>query len=346
MRSSAGKSAKKGERATPQRGFERELAMLEGMHGRELAAEDVEQLRKLLGASNNFVVSKAAKRVADAGLTQLMAEVLAAYGRFFADPVKSDPQCWAKTELAKALVKFECQDAEVFIRGMRHVQEEPVWGGQSDTAGALRAACTHALVACHSLSNARLLDLLLEPLVDKDKIVRMEAARAIGHAGGMSAALVLKLRVMVGRDEPEVMGACFSALLAMDADEHAPAIALVAGFLDKDDDEVAGEAAFALAETHVQAALAALIARRQKGASSWLYSVLDHAIALTRLAEGVDFLLALLERDPRHAESVLEAISRVHSSDEVREQVKAAVARADSSRASQAYWQFFPGELG
>jgi hypothetical protein len=342
MRSSAGKSAKKsGERPAPQRVFDRELAELESLGDRELADADVEMLRRLLGHANNFLVSKAAKRAAGAGLAQLLPEVMAAYGRFFNDPVKSDPQCWAKTELAKALVKFECHDADVFIRGMRHIQLEPVWGGTSDTAGALRAACTHALVACHSLSNARLLDLLLEPLVDKDKVVRMEAARAIGHAGGISAALVLKLRVLVGREEPEVMGACFSTLLRMDTETSAEMIALVAGFLDADD-EIAGEAAFALAETHQAAALAVLIARRRKSASSWLYSVLDHAIALTRLADGLDFLLSLLGREPRYAETVLEAISRVHSSLEVRQQVEAAVVRSESSRASQAFWQFFP----
>ena len=341
MRSSAGKSAKKsGERPAPQRAFDRELAELESLGDRELTAANVELLRGLLGHTNNFLVSKAAKRIAGAGLTQLLPELLAAYARFFVDAVKSDPQCWAKTELAKALVKFECHDAEVFIRGMRHIQLEPVWGGVSDTAGALRAACTHALVACHSLSNARLLDLLLEPLVDSDKVVRMEAARAIGHAGGVSAALALKLRVLVGKEEPEMMGACFSALLGMDIEENA-AVALVTRFLGADD-EVAGEAAFALAETHAPAALAGLIARRKKTAGPWLYSVLDQAIALTRLAEGLEFLLDLLAREPRHAESVLEAISRVYSSPEVRERVETAVARADSSRASVAFRQFFP----
>jgi hypothetical protein len=350
MGSSRGK-AERGAGAPAQRGFDRDLAELEALAGRDLTDADVEQLRRLLGHANNFLVSKAAKlvaakRVDDSGLTQLLPEVLAAYARFFVDAVKSDPQCWAKTELAKAAVKLECRDAEVYLRGMRHVQLEPTWGGVSDTAGALRAACVHALVACDSVSNARLMDLLLEPLVDKDKTVRVEAVRAIGHAGGMSAALILKLRVLVGGEEPEVMGACFSALLGMDAEDRAAAMTLVSGFLESEDDDVAGEAAFALAETHDGAALAVLIARRRRMGGLWLYSVLDQAIALTRLEEGVEFLLRMIEREPRQAESALEAISRVYQGDEIRARVQAAVGRADSSRALEAYRQFFPDGIG
>ena len=346
MRSFAAKAASRtGVRLPANRAFERELAELEAMSGRELSAPDIERLQKVLGDDNNFLVSKAARRVADAGLMQLLPEVQAAYARFFDDAVKSDPQCWAKTELAKALVRLECHDAELYIRGLRHIQEEPVWGGQSDTAGRLRATCTHALVSCSSLSNAQLLDLLLEPLVDSDKTVRIEAARAIGHIGGINAALLLKLRVLIGKEEPEVMGACFSALLSMDAERNASAITLVAGFLE-DEDDIAGEAAFALAETHEASALTALIARRRRNASPWLYSVLDHAIALTRLADALEFLLNLLEHEPRQAESVLEAISRVHQSAEVRERVEASVRRTDSSRALQAYRQFFPEDVG
>lgn len=345
MRSSSGKpNSGKGAGSPVPRAFDRELAELEAMHDRELTDADVERLRKFLGAANNFLVSKAAKRAADAKLAQLLPEILSAYARFFVDAAKSDPQCWAKTELARALVKFECQNVGVFLRGMRHIQLEPVWGGQEDTAGALRAACTHALVACPGLSNAQLLDLLLEPLVDRDKVVRMEAARAIGHAGGTSGALVLKLRVMVGKEEPEVMGACFSALLGVDAESRTAAVALVTSFLDEDD-EIAGEAAFALAETHDAGALSALIARRRRDASSWLYSVLDHAIALTRLPAALEFLLTQIEHEPRNAESALEAISRVHQSEEVRERIVAAVTRADSSRVWQAYQQFFPEEI-
>ena len=327
------------------RSFERELALLEAMSGRALDEGGLERVRRALGHENNYLVAKAAKIVAEQSLKKLLPEVLAAYGRFFADAVRNDPQCWAKSALVKALVKLECRDAEVYLRGLRHTQEEPVWGGQSDTAGALRATCTHALVACDELSGERLLDILLTPLLDQDKTVRMEAARAIGVVGGSTAVMLLKLRVLIRKEEPEVLGACFSALLGMQGVDRASSIALVAEFLD-DGEEAAAESAFALAETHEPAALAALIARRRKGADTWFASVLDHAIGLTRLPAGMEFLLGLIRSDSRQAASALEAISRVHHSAEVRARVETAVENSGSERVMAAFRQYFPQTPG
>jgi hypothetical protein len=74
-------------------------------------------------------------------LPQLTPELLIAFDRFFENPAKTDPQCWAKNALSRALTGFEHQDAAVFLRGMRHIQLEPVWGGTSDTAATLRSTC-------------------------------------------------------------------------------------------------------------------------------------------------------------------------------------------------------------
>jgi HEAT repeat protein len=330
-----------GVRMPVNRSFERELAQLEAMSGRVPDAVGIERVRRALESENNYLVAKASNLVVAHGLMALLPDVLAAFHRFFIDPVKSDPQCWAKNALVKALVKLECRDATVYLRGLRHTQEEPVWGGQSDTAGALRGTCTLALVDCEGLSENALLNILLEPLLDQDKSVRMEAARAIGQVGGASAALLLKLRVLLRKEEPEVLGACFSALLSMEHGDRPGTISLVADFLD-DGEEAAAEAAFSLAETHDLAALAALIERRQLAADAWFGSVLDHAIVLTRLREGLDFLLGVIERDVRQAPSALEAISRVHSSAEVRARVADSVARAKSERVLVAFRQFFP----
>jgi hypothetical protein len=43
-----------------------------------------------------------------------------------------------------------------------------------------------------------------------------------------------------------------------------------------------------------------LIERRRQGADAWFESVLDHAIVLTRLQPGMDFLLNLIEQDGRN----------------------------------------------
>jgi hypothetical protein len=324
------------------RGFDKELAEMEALGaalkvGPTPNVAQTEQLRRALAHRNNFLVSKAAKLVADAELFTLLPDVLAAYDRFFLDAAKSDPQCWAKNALVKALVKLEHRQKDAYLRGLRHHQMEGSYGGLSDTAGALRGACTHALVDCPGLSDADLLGLLLEPLTDTDKTVRMEAARAIGQVGGVSAALLLRLRALLGKDEPEVLGAVYSALLVV---EGTRAIAVVAAALK--DGDLAGEAAFALAEMRAPEALAALTARLRAGADGWFGGILLSAIALTRLPEAMDFLVALIARDAREAPAAIEAIGRTAPNAELRARVEKAVKQAGSPRLQQAFRQHFP----
>ncbi len=334
--------------ASPSRGFDKELAELEALSesmktGTAPNAEAIDHLRKSLAHRNNFLVSKAAKLVAEAELFDLLPEVLAAYDRFFTDAAKTDPQCWAKNALAKTLVKLEHRQKDAYLRGLHHHQMEGTWGGSSDTAGALRGTCTHALVDCPGISDADLLTILLEPLTDADKTVRMEAARAIGQVGGPSAALVLRLRTLLGpalqdQDEPEVLGAVCSALLSV---EGTRAIPLVASAL-KEGDDIAAEAAFALAEMRTPEALAALLARLRAGADAWFGSVLLSAIALTRLPEAIDHLLGTVARDAREAPAAIEAIGRTAPSPELRARVEKAVEQAASPRLEQALRQHLP----
>jgi hypothetical protein len=344
-------SAKQSSKPAP-RGFDKELAELEALSvalkaGPAPNVAQTEQLRKALAHRNNFLVSKAAKLIADAELFPLLPEILAAFDRFFIDAAKSDPQCWAKNALVKALVKLEHREKDAYLRGLRHHQMEGSYGGLSDTAGALRGACAHALVDCPGINDADLLAILLEPLTDIDKTVRIEAARAIGQVGGPSAALILRLRALLGpalkeQDEPEVLGAVYSALLAV---EGARAIPLVAAAL-KEGDDLAAEAAFALAEMRAPEALAALIARLRAGpnthSDAWFASVLLSAIALTRLPEAIDFLLALIARDAREAPAAIEAIGRCAPSAELCARVEKAVEQAANPRLQQAFRQHLP----
>jgi hypothetical protein len=346
-RSSASKQ-KSSSQGSSSRGFDKELAEIEALGealraGVRPNAGQVEYLRMTLAHHNNFLVSKAAKLVANAELLALLPDVLAAFDRFFIDPAKTDPKCWAKDALAKALVKLEHRGKDAYLRGMRHHQLEASWGPPEDSAGALRGTCTHALVDCPGISDADLLTALLEPLTDTDKTVRMEAARAIAQVGGVSAALLLRLRALLGpaiqdQDEPEVLGAVYSALLAI---EGTAAIPLVAKALEEGDD-TAAEAAFALADMRSAAALTALLGRLRAGADAWFSSVLLSAIALTRQPEAMDFLLATIARDSREAPEAIEAIGRIAPSPELRARVEQAVERADSIRLRQAFKQHMP----
>src|SRR5439155_886716 len=197
-------------------------------------------LRKAVANRNNYIVAKAAGIAAELGFKSLVPDLVAAFDRFFVDAVKSDPQCWAKNALAQALSTLAHEEARVYARGLRHVQMEAVWGGKEDTAGALRGHCALALVSCRDMPDMEMLSHLLESLTDKDKTVRVAAAQAIGRMGSREAALLLRLRALMGDEEPEALGACLSAVLSI---EGRPGIGFVARFLDHDD---AAEAAFAL----------------------------------------------------------------------------------------------------
>ncbi len=340
---SAKQASHAAKRSSSQRGFDEELAELEAL-SEAFAAQDgpnaaqVEQLRKALAHRNNFIVAKAAKLVTSAEISALLPEVLAAFDRFFIDAAKSDPKCWAKEALAKALVKLEFRSKDTYLRGMRHHQMEASWGPPEDTAGALRGTCTHALVNCPGISDADLMTALLEPLTDTDKTVRIEAARAIGNVGGVSAALILRLRALLGNDEPEVLGEVYAALLLL---EGAEVIPLVAGYLEAGDD-LAAEAAYALAGLRTTEALKALLARLRDGADAWFSSVLLSAIALTRLPEALDFLVSLIQRDSSESAAAIEAIGRVAPNAEIRTRVEHAVEQADSPRLRKALSQHLP----
>jgi hypothetical protein len=331
--------------AASSRGFDKELAELEALSealktsGAPNPAQ-VEKLRNALTHRNNFLVSKAARLVAEAELTALLPDVLAAFDRFFIDAANSDPKCWAKDALSNALVKLEHRSKDAYLRGLRHHQMEGSWGGSEDSAGTLRATCAHALVNCPGISDAELLTVLLEPLTDLDKTVRIEGARAIAQVGGVSAALILRLRVLLGKDEPEVevMGAVFSALLSLDGEK---AIALVARYLQAGED-LAAEAAFALADMRTPEALAALTDRLRAGADTWFGSVLLSAVALTRLPQAFDYLIAIIARDSREAPAAIEAIGRSAPNAELLARVQQAVRQTGSSRLEQAMRQHLP----
>jgi HEAT repeat protein len=327
------------------RQFEDQIAALDAL--RQLPPEAcTEPLRKALAHRNNFVVAKAADLTRGFNLTQLTPELLAAFDRCFENPVKTDPQCWAKNAISRTLAAFEHQDAAVFLRGMKHIQLEPVWGGSSDSAGTLRATCALALVQCRSLVEADLLAHLVDLLGDKDKAVRVEVIRAIEQVGSPSSALLLRLRAILGSgsntEEPEVLGACYSGLLRI---EGTSAIPWVKNFLASADDSAA-EAALAIAGTHSAQAFAVLRdealrdealrnevlrdevlrGRSSRESDPWFRSVLLSAIALTRQDAALEFLLDQVRTESRHAEAAIEAILRATPSSEVIKQLEEMVA--------------------
>jgi hypothetical protein len=289
----------------PKRTFDAELASLDALRHVSPAVAEPE-LAKALGLRNNLIVARAAAITLHHQLTSLTTNLAAAFPRFLQNAAKSDPQCWAKNAIAKTLAAFEYQESELFLTGLRHIQLEPVWGGAADTAGTLRGTCALALVQCRELNSHRLLIHIIPLLADKELPVRINAVRAIEQVGNDSAALLLRLLAEFPCDEPELLGACYSGVLAL---EGPGAIDWAARFLPRENDSAA-EAAMAIAQTHTPEAFQRLRTTFGAARDSWFRDALLAAIALTRQQEATDWLLDLVASDETYAASAQEALCR------------------------------------
>jgi hypothetical protein len=297
--------------------FDAELAAVNAAAG--LAPDEaLPILRKALAHRNNLIVSRAAKHAAALNLTVLAPELAAAFNRFMENPVKTDPQCWAKNELSKALAQFEYQAPDIFLAGLKHQQYEPTWGGSSDTAGALRGTCALALVQCRELSSDRLLRHLTPLFADKDLPVRINGARAIEQVGSDSSALLLRLRAELGSDEPELLGHCLGGVLRLDGE---PALPWVAAFLTEQDD-LAAEAAFVLAENRSPTAIPYLQKAYTTAREPAFRNAVLAALASTRLAEATAWLLQLITTEPRDAVNIAATLWDASPSEETVKQLK------------------------
>ena len=303
------------------RAFEAQLAALDALREAPEASRS-DPLRKALDNKNNFIAAKAADLAREFNLQNLTPELLKAFDRFFENSVKSDPQCWAKNAISRTLSAFELQEPDIFLRGMHHIQMEPVWGGRSDTAGTLRATCALGLVQCRRLTNDELLKHLIDLFADDDKSVRTEAARAIEQVGSPSAASLLRLRSVLAKDEPEVLGACYSGILRM---EGVSGIPWVSRFLASHDD-ASGEAALSIAGTHSLEGFNALKKSLESAPDPWFRSVLLSAIALTRQDAAMEFLLDVVKTESMDAERALEALVRSMPSTETIQRLEKLVA--------------------
>src|SRR5947209_2614854 len=212
-------------------------------------------LRKALADRVGLVAGKAAKLAAELRIEEAIPDLLQAFDRFFEKPAERDPQCWGKNAIAKALTELDYRQSAPYLRGARHIQMEPVWGGQEDTASMLRGICVLGLVSCSDVRREDVLRCLVEALTEKAQTVRLEAVRAIAEMGGDEAPLLLRLKARTGDPEPPVVGQVFDSLLRLEGRE---AIDFVAAFFESGNDDVRAEAALALGASRLPEAEEAL----------------------------------------------------------------------------------------
>ena len=270
-------------------------------------AQALPALRKGLADRVNLIVAKAARVAADRRQHQLLPELLAAFDRLFLDPVKTDPQCWGKNALAKALRDLEHRESAPYLRGMRHIQMEPVWGSQEDTAQSLRGISVLALVACTDLPRNQILSCLVDALTEPEAVVRIEAVRGLGEMGGEDSTLLLRMKARIGDEEPQILGVVFDALWKLDAKSALP---FLARFLTSPVEDVRVEAALALGATRSPAAVEHLRSACEATRDAQFRQVLFRALGISRQPEAVDYLKACLkagrEADAKALQEALE----------------------------------------
>jgi HEAT repeat protein len=311
--------------------LKRKLADLSelGSAGGEAARNGI---RRALTDANAFVVGTAAALAARRSFDDLVPELLAAYDRLF-DPTPDepdlslDPLAGGKRAIVAALVDLGYREPEPFLRGLDHVQHEPVYRGKVDVARELRCACAEALVGCF-IDPDLLLERLVDRAVDPETIVRLAAVRALGAIGGRASSLLLRLKALGGDDEPEVTGECLRALLAMHGDG---AIPFVARFTQTASEAVRLEAASALAESREPAAFTAMRTVWDDPSALHLRRGIVVALGASPLPEAAEFLLELVAEGPRElALQALEALGTSRFVNEMRERAEHAVLeRAD-----------------
>jgi len=271
--------------------LEEKLAAIRRVREQPPSPEHTAELRRSLGDRSNLVVAAAAAVVGEQVKVELAAELEAAFDRFLAAPPKDDKLCRAKVAVIQALEKLEHERPAVFRKAARHVQFEPVWGGEEDSAAPLRAV---ALIALARIGGSEDMPLLVDSLTDPEKDVRSAAAQSLACFGIEAVGLLLRFKVRIGDKEPEVLAECFSGLLAINPRENFP---FVSGFLEPGDLVRCEAAILALGRSRLPEALGALKSCWQKAISTGLREQILLAIAMLRLPAAIDYLLELVASD-------------------------------------------------
>jgi HEAT repeat protein len=210
-----------------------------------------------------------------------------------------------------------------FLEGIRYEQLEPAWGGATDSAIDVRCSCAMGLVSTGYFRAIQELTVLLH---DREWRARAGAARAISCGNPREAEALLRFKVLVGDQESEVIGECFTGLLSIAKDECLP---FVAAYLSDQNDGVRDFAALALGESrHPQALEHLCTAWDSVDDTGGFRAVLIRAAALHRSEVAFDWLISIIEHGAAaHADVAVEALAVYERNVKLGERVQAALAK-------------------
>jgi HEAT repeat protein len=302
--------------------LEERLGYLKRLRSNEAGVEVEPLLRKGLQDRSNLIVAEAAKIAAERRCAGLIPDLLAALSRLFENPVKTDPRCWGKTSVVRALTVLDHSEAAPFLRAATHIQMEPVYGGQEDSAIHLRGTAILALIQSNDLTRQEILRHLVDALADTSDTVRIEAVRALEQMNGEEPAVLLRLKAHAGDKRPAVAGQVFDSLLVLDRER---AVEFVARFLRFSSPEIRDEAALSLGASRLPAAVKALLDAWDGSRGGDFKSVLLRGLSSSRDETALTFLLKLVrDGTSRDAAVALEALDLHRDSPEIWKRVEEA----------------------
>jgi len=290
---------------------------------RPVTDQTMVSLRKALGDRSNLIVAQAAKVVGELRLRDLLPDVLQVFDRMLQKGSSADPKCWAKKAIVDVLKKMDYDQSDPFLRGLRHIQMEPVWGGQEDTATSLRGSCALALLQCGDLSRHKKLRHLVDAMADPEEPVRVDAVRAVEQMAGDDAALLLRLKARVGDPKSRVTGQVLESIINVEGEQG---VAFVCGFLESERDEICEEAALALGASRRVTGFAALKEAWSRERTRPRSEVFLRAISACALPEAIDFLVDLVKDGLQsEADAAVRALELHSGSEEIEAKLRDAL---------------------
>lgn len=305
-------------------------------------AETRKQLRAALGSASAYRVALAARLIAQHTVPGCTDALVAALERLLEPPARRDPSCHAKLALLEALRAVGEGGRDVvpaLRRALVHVQLEPVYGGQVDTAPNLRG------LAAVMLAESGVPDLvndLVTLLNDPEAVARVHAVEALAGCGELGVEAVLRLKARVGDAEPAVTSACFEALIGL-WPERSHGFLVEALERAESAPLAAEQAALALGQARRVAALPALSALADSTSHPELRSVAMVAMGLLRHPDATEHLLDRLATGLElDALAALDGLAVQAHDDALRRRVERLVAARNSRRLTERFAERFP----
>lgn len=287
----------------------------------ELTTEGKAQLKKAISGQKSLLISKAADIAGDHRLIEFSPLLVSAFERLMNKGPAADKGCRAKTSIVRALNKLDHTGSAVYLAGVKYVQLEASFGPPEDVAIHVRYDSALGLARIyHPDINYILTDLL----ADKESFVRIGAAKALAYLGQPEGELLLRLKVLMGQDQIEVIGECMMGLMGMSPKRS---LDFITKYLFSRDESMVESAAIAIGSSRVPEALGVLMQAWDRNPGARVRRSLLLPIALLRTEEAFDFLLGILATSDRGmAMDTLSAV-KIYAEEQSVVKIKAVLAK-------------------